>query len=39
MVTVGIGIAASIRVGYEVGRKDMPAARFAGITAIGVGTL
>jgi MATE family multidrug resistance protein len=38
MVTVGIGIAASIRVGYEVGRKDMPAARFAGITAMTVGT-
>jgi MATE family multidrug resistance protein len=34
LVAVGIGIAASIRVGYETGRGDKKAARYAGFTAI-----
>lgn len=39
LVTMGIGIAASIRVGYELGARDMAAARFAGFTAIRIGTV
>ncbi|MBO9667377.1 MAG: MATE family efflux transporter, partial [Bdellovibrio sp.] len=34
LVTMGVGIAASIRVGYELGRGDYPLARHAGFTAI-----
>lgn len=34
LVTMGVGIAASIRVGYELGRGDYSLARFAGFTAI-----
>lgn len=37
MITVGIGIATSIRVGYELGRGNYPQARFAGFTAIQLG--
>lgn len=37
LVTLGIGIAASIRVGYELGRGDYSLARFAGFTAIKLG--
>lgn len=37
LVTTGIGIAASIRVGYELGRGDYPLARYAGFTAIKLG--
>lgn len=37
MITLGIGIAASIRVGYEQGRGDHSLARFAGFTAIKLG--
>lgn len=37
LVTIGVGIAASIRVGYEIGRDDRPQARFAGFTAIKMG--
>lgn len=38
LVTIGIGIAASIRVGYELGRRDYPQMRFAGFTAIKIGS-
>ncbi len=34
LVTVGIGMAASIRVGFELGRGDYSLARFSGFTAI-----
>lgn len=34
MVTVGIGIASSIRVGFELGRGDYSLARYAGLTSI-----
>ncbi|MNJ94732.1 Multidrug resistance protein MdtK [compost metagenome] len=37
MITVGIGIASSIRVGYELGRGDYQAARYAGFTSIKLG--
>lgn len=37
LITLGIGIAASIRVGYELGRGDYALARFAGFTAIKLG--
>lgn len=37
LITLGIGIAASIRVGYELGRGDHSLARFAGFTAIKLG--
>lgn len=37
LVTIGVGIAASIRVGYEIGRDDRRQARFAGMTAIKMG--
>lgn len=37
LVTIGVGIAASIRVGYEIGRDDRKQARFAGMTAIKIG--
>src|SRR6185312_9103641 len=37
MVTVGLGIAASIRVGYERGRKQWHLARYIGFTAIALG--
>lgn len=37
LITLGIGIAASIRVGYELGRGDYTLARFAGLTAIKLG--
>ncbi|KYG63238.1 MATE family efflux transporter [Bdellovibrio bacteriovorus] len=37
LVTIGVGIAASIRVGYEIGRDDRRQARFAGMTAIKIG--
>lgn len=37
LVTLGVGIAASIRVGYEIGRDDRAQARFAGLTAIAIG--
>ncbi|HWU41950.1 MAG TPA: MATE family efflux transporter, partial [Bdellovibrio sp.] len=39
LITLGIGIAASIRVGFEMGRKDFHLARHAGFTAIQVGAL
>lgn len=39
LFTLGIGIAASIRVGYEMGRGDHHQARHAGFTAIIVGGL
>lgn len=39
LVTVGVGIAASVRVGYEIGRGDYALARFAGFTAIQVGAV
>ena len=38
VVAVGLGNAASVRVGHAVGREDMPAARRAGTTAIAIGT-
>lgn len=38
LVTLGIGIAASIRVGYEVGAGNPKQARFAGFNAIRIGT-
>lgn len=38
LVTIGVGIAASIRVGYELGRADYAQARFAGFTAIKIGS-
>ncbi|MBV2167707.1 MAG: MATE family efflux transporter, partial [Bdellovibrio sp.] len=37
MITLGIGIASSIRVAYELGRGDYSLARFAGFTAIKLG--
>lgn len=37
LVTIGIGVAGSIRVGYELGRGDRDQARFAGFTAIKLG--
>lgn len=37
LITMGVGIAASIRVGYELGRENFPAARFAGFTAVKIG--
>lgn len=37
LVTIGVGIAASIRVGFEMGRQDPAQARFAGFTAIQIG--
>ncbi|WP_374073690.1 MATE family efflux transporter [Bdellovibrio bacteriovorus] len=37
LITLGVGIAASIRVGYELGRGDYSLARFAGFTAIKLG--
>ncbi|MGE5085490.1 MAG: MATE family efflux transporter [Bacillota bacterium] len=37
LITLGIGIAASIRVGYEIGRGDYSLARHAGFTAIKLG--
>lgn len=37
LITLGIGIAGTIRVGYELGRGDYPSARFAGFTAIKLG--
>nr|BFD67233.1 MATE family efflux transporter [Bdellovibrio sp. HAGR004] len=37
LITLGIGIAGSIRVGYELGRGDYSSARFAGFTAIKMG--
>ncbi|WP_413574869.1 MATE family efflux transporter [Bdellovibrio sp. HCB290] len=37
MVTLGIGIASSIRVGFELGRGDYKLARHAGFTAIKLG--
>ena len=37
MMTVGVGAATSIRVGYAVGRGDTPAARHAGFTGLGLG--
>lgn len=39
LITLGIGIAASIRVGYELGRGDYSLARFAGFTAIKLGAI
>ncbi|WP_415062006.1 MATE family efflux transporter [Bdellovibrio sp.] len=38
MITLGIGIASSIRVAYELGRGDYSLARFAGFTAIKLGS-
>ncbi|WP_413581884.1 MATE family efflux transporter [Bdellovibrio sp. HCB288] len=37
MVTLGIGIASSIRVGFELGRGDYKMARHAGLTSIMLG--
>ncbi|HEX7675675.1 MAG TPA: MATE family efflux transporter [Bdellovibrio sp.] len=37
LITLGIGIAASIRVGFEMGRGDYSLARHAGFTAIKIG--
>ncbi len=37
LITLGVGIAASIRVGFEMGRGDYITARHAGFTAIKVG--
>jgi MATE family multidrug resistance protein len=39
MITVGIGIASSIRVGFEIGRGDYRLARYAGFTAIQLGII
>jgi MATE family multidrug resistance protein len=39
LVTSGIGVAASIRVGFEMGQHRPEAARFAGRTAIAVGAI
>lgn len=39
LVTMGIGIASSIRVGYELGAHNIASARFAGFTAIRIGTV
>ena len=38
MVPLGIGIAASVRVGQEIGRDDFVAARRAGFVAVGLAT-
>src|ERR1700751_2324314 len=37
MVPFGISLAATVRVGHAVGRRDPPAARRAGLAAIAVG--
>ncbi len=37
MVPFGISMAATVRVGHAIGRRDIPAARKAGIVAIGLG--
>jgi MATE family multidrug resistance protein len=37
LVTAGIGVAASIRVGFELGQHRVEEARFAGRTAVGLG--
>jgi MATE family multidrug resistance protein len=39
LVTVGIGVAGSIRVGFEIGQNNKNDARYAGRTAIGLGAL
>lgn len=39
LVTMGIGIAASIRVGFELGREDHTLARYSGLTAIRLGAV
>lgn len=39
LFTLGIGIAASIRVAFEIGKGDLTSARHAGFTAIQVGAL
>ncbi|QDK38227.1 MATE family efflux transporter [Bdellovibrio sp. NC01] len=39
MITLGVGIASSIRVGFEMGRGDYAQARHAGFTAIKVGAI
>lgn len=39
LITIGVGIAASIRVGFEMGRGDYPTARHAGFTAIQIGAV
>lgn len=39
LITLGVGIAASIRVGFEMGRGDYALARHAGFTAIKVGAI
>ncbi len=39
LITMGIGVAASIRVGYELGRADYSLARYAGFTAIKLGAI
>ncbi|HEY1079911.1 MAG TPA: MATE family efflux transporter [Bdellovibrio sp.] len=39
LVTTGVGIAASIRVGYELGCGDYASSRFAGFTAIKLGAI
>lgn len=38
MVPVGVGAAASVRVGRAVGRQDAPGTRLAGLVAIGAGS-
>lgn len=39
MVPFGIGMAATVRVGHAVGRRDRPAIRRAGLAAIGLGVI
>jgi MATE family multidrug resistance protein len=39
MVPFGISMAATVRVGHSVGRRDAPAARRAGFTAIGLAVI
>lgn len=37
-ICLGLSQAGAVRVGHEIGRRDWPAARLAGLVAIGVGT-
>lgn len=39
LISVGIGIASSIRVGYEIGRGDAAWARYAGFTSMKIGAV
>src|SRR5690606_32937036 len=39
MVPLGVGMAASVRVGQAIGRRDLEGARRAGLVAIGLATL